>query len=305
MNYKDAIEALDFNSISGLTLEALGQRYRKMALKHHPDKNGNTAESNERFKRINEAYNYLKNVIAGGSEEAFQEDDEETGSDYVNVLNSFMKGIFKGDYLTKIVDHILTKGKELTLGFFDDLDKDSALDIYIFLSKYRTVLHLSTELLDRVRETVVQKFDSVQLFKLNPSISDLFNNNIYKLWVNGELFLVPLWHQESHFDGSGCEIIVMCDPELPSNITIDDDNNIIVDITIIIHDELLDMIFNNKTIKIPIGNKVFEIDPSRLYIKKEQIYRFCREGISKIKNSIYDVDDKADIVVKIHFSSRT
>ena len=29
MNYKDAIEALEFNSISGLTLEALVQRYRK------------------------------------------------------------------------------------------------------------------------------------------------------------------------------------------------------------------------------------------------------------------------------------
>ena len=34
-----------------------------MALQNHPDKNGNTPESNEKFRQINEAYNYLKREI--------------------------------------------------------------------------------------------------------------------------------------------------------------------------------------------------------------------------------------------------
>jgi DnaJ-class molecular chaperone len=41
-------------------LEYLKKHYRKQALKNHPDKNNNSLESNEKFKRINEAYDYLK-----------------------------------------------------------------------------------------------------------------------------------------------------------------------------------------------------------------------------------------------------
>ena len=65
MNYKDAFEILeiDLSSVgyNGMSLEYLKKQYRKLALKHHPDKNGNTFESNEHFKKINEAYTYLKN----------------------------------------------------------------------------------------------------------------------------------------------------------------------------------------------------------------------------------------------------
>ena len=48
-----------------------------------------------------------------------------------------------------------------------------------------------------------------------------------------------------------------------------------------------------------IGNKLFEIEKSTLFMKSEQIYRIKKQGISKIKDDIYDVTDKADIIVKI------
>ena len=44
-------------------IELIKKKYHKMALQNHPDKNGNTPESNEKFKQINEAYNYLKREI--------------------------------------------------------------------------------------------------------------------------------------------------------------------------------------------------------------------------------------------------
>jgi DnaJ-class molecular chaperone len=58
MNLKEAFKILELDS-SNLTLKKLKHKYHKMALKWHPDKNGNTEESTERFKRIKEAYDIV------------------------------------------------------------------------------------------------------------------------------------------------------------------------------------------------------------------------------------------------------
>lgn len=63
MDYKLALETLEIQTdidINKLNLNYLKKKYHKLALKNHPDKNGNTVESNEKFKLINESYNYLK-----------------------------------------------------------------------------------------------------------------------------------------------------------------------------------------------------------------------------------------------------
>ena len=64
MNYKEAFDLLEIDltevKYCDISPEYLKKQYRKLALKNHPDKNGNTTESNEKFQKINEAYNYLK-----------------------------------------------------------------------------------------------------------------------------------------------------------------------------------------------------------------------------------------------------
>jgi hypothetical protein len=194
----------------------------------------------------------------------------------------------------------MVTGKKLSIKLFDDLDKDTTLNIYTFLSNNRSILHLNQEILDNIRELVVKKYDNVEVYKLNPSIIDLLNNNLYKLYVNDELFLVPLWHNESYFDGSGCEIMVICEPELPNGITIDDDNNICIETELSIYHQLPDDIMSDGFIGIEIGGKEFNIPLSNLYMKKEQYYRIKNEGLVKIKKDIYDVSEKTDIIVKIN-----
>ena len=213
MNHNDAFDILEIDlnlvNYNDISLEYLKNKYRKLALKYHPDKNNNSQESNEKFQQINEAYEFLKREIKHLNTN-FAFDDEELDQDtesslYVDILKGFMKSVFERKYdetLSKIVNDIIIAGKKISIKIFDDLDKETSSVIYNFLSNNRSVLHLSQEILDIVREIVLKKYDNVQVYKLNPSIDDLLNNNLYKLYINNSLFLVPLWHSESYFDKS-------------------------------------------------------------------------------------------------------
>jgi hypothetical protein len=309
MNYNEAFELLDIDlnivNYNDISLEYLKKKFHKMALKNHPDKNGNTTESTDKFQKINEAFCFLKREIKHFKPEDFDTDTEHNidynSSLYLDILKGFMKTFFEGKYneiLIKFISDILNAGRKISIKLFDDFDKDTTLSIYTFLSNNRSTLHLSEDMLDNIRDIVIKKYNNVEIYKLNPSINDLLNNNLYKLNKNNEVFLVPLWYSESYFDSSGCEIIVICEPELPDNITLDEDNNIYIDICIEQH-ELLEKILLDGSIKFNIGEKIFDIVLSKLYMKKEQIYKIKNMGISKITNNIYDISEKNDIIVKV------
>ena len=311
MNYKTAFETLeiDLNIITyaDITPDFLNKQYRRLALKNHPDKNGNSIESTEKFKQINEAFNYLKNEIINlnAEETTFAEFEDNSKSYsylYVDILNDFLKTVCEengSSAFSSIIMDVIKAGKQLSMRLFDKFDKETVVDVYYFLSKNRSVIHLSNEVLDNIREYIVKKYNSIEIYKLNPSINDLLNNNLYKLYVNNLLFLVPLWHGESHFDVSDNQIIVICEPELPTGITIDDDNNICVDTTIDKYFDLHQTIKNDGAIKIKVGDLVFKIEVSNLLMKKVQYHKIKNAGLTKIKKNIYDVSEKADIIVKI------
>ena len=49
-----------------LTHEILRARYKLLVKRHHPDTNNGDKGAEERFKRINQAYNTLKSSLASG-----------------------------------------------------------------------------------------------------------------------------------------------------------------------------------------------------------------------------------------------
>jgi len=303
MNYKDAIEILEIDlsetCYNEITLDFLKIRYRKLALKNHPDKNGNTLEATIKFQQINEAYHYLNREIKNDD---LNTEESDTSSLYLDILKKFMDSVFKGnniDFLSKIVNEIILAGKKISINLFDNLDRETALNIYSFLSTNHSILHINQEILEIIRNLVVKKYSNVEIYKLNPSINDLLNNNFYKLYLNNELFLVPLWHNESYFDCSDSEIIVICNPELPENIKIDDKNNICFKKEINIINELPELLESNEPIQINIGDKEISIPISNLYLQKEQFYIVKNQGLSKIKKEIYDVSEKTDIIINI------
>jgi hypothetical protein len=310
MDYKKALEILEINtniiSYNNLSIKFIKKQYHKLALKNHPDKNGNTKESADKFKQIKEAYDYLKRELMILNNEKYEdkEEDNVSSSIYVDILKLFMQNIMDYKYseiISKIVNEIVCGVKKSGIKLIEELDKESSLNIYIFLSKYCYILHLNEELLDDIRKVVLQKYDNVNLYKLNPGLNDLLNNNLYKLYVDEKLYLVPLWYNEIYFDGSGCEIIVLCEPELPIDVKIDDNNNIFIEKQIKVGNNLLEMIKNNENIEINLGEKKFFISMNELFMKNEQFYVIKNQGLSKIKKDIYDITEKADIIVNINF----
>jgi len=290
MNCKTALDILELDSVN-ITPESLKKKYHKLALQYHPDKNGNTPESNEKFRQIHEAYELLKREIDD------KEEEETKLPVYADLIRMFMG---EGNYsavFTKIITTILSnyKTKQFISGMFKDLDKDTALSVYSFLMKYNFLFHLSQEILDELREVVTRKCDNTIVYTLNPSVGDLLEHNVYKLYHENELFLVPLWHSELYFEYGSKEIIVLCEPQLGVGVSIDEDNNLYVESKI----KITELVFDNTHIPVTIGNKTFEIPREELYMKREQLYRFKGQGVSKIKDNIYDVTERADIVVKI------
>lgn len=316
MDYAIAFEILEIQTdidINKLNLNYLKKKYHRLALLNHPDKNGNTKESNEKFKKINEAYNYLKREIKyeNDNTDLYEEDIHAFQSYDVNILlklfiNSFLDGKYS-DIIKNLIADIINGCKKISIKLFEDIDKDKLLNIYTFLSKYKSTLGLKEEILEDIKKIVIQKYDNVLLYKLNPSISDLLNDNIYKLYIKNKLYLVPLWLNESYFENNENEIIVICEPELPENIKIDEYNNIYIDLKIDV-EEIIKNILYKEDFSLDIADKRIIIPISHLYMKKEQIYKIKNEGllkqdfmdINKIVNKNKNIRlDRTDIIINI------
>jgi curved DNA-binding protein CbpA len=304
MNYLLAFETLEIDiNKKDITIEYIKKKYHKQALKYHPDKNGNTEESNEKFKQINESFFYLKREIEELQEVKEDSTNNHYSSLYVDILRVFLSGIIDGKYneiFTKIVNEFVLNYSTISIKLFDDLDKETAMSIYSFLSKYKFLFHLNQEIIDSIREKIIKKYENTIVYVLNPKIDDLLSNNVYKLYVDNSLFLVPLWHNEMYFDNLGNEIIVLCEPKLDDNMMIDEDNNLHVTINI----EWSDFFLSTKqNIEVKIGSKMFYVPVKELFIRQEQYYRIKGNGLSHInEHDIYDVDDKGDIIIKIIIS---
>jgi hypothetical protein len=301
MNYLLAFEILeiDISKKDVINIEYIKKKYHKQALKFHPDKNGNTPESNDKFKQINEAYDYLKREI----EEIYEfEEEDPKPSLYADILKVFLSGLIDGKYsevFTKIVNEFILNYSSISLKLFDDLDKETAMSIYTFLSKHKNLFYLKQEIIDSIREIIIKKHENTIVYILNPSIDDLLNNNVYKLVLDENLYLVPLWHTELFFENEDeNEIIVLCEPKLDENLTIDEDNNLHVTIKVKWSSAFLS---TRQNIEVNIGSKIFNIPVKELFIRSEQYYKIRGEGLTKInENDIYDVDKKADIIFKIY-----
>lgn len=338
MGLTEALYELDIKLEKGeyekLNKDYIKKKYYKLALKWHPDKN-KEEEATKKFQKIGKAYSYLINEMdkieekdqEKGLDGIFKESME--NNVYVNILIKFVSTLLTGNYNYKML--VIDVIKELVINktsvtsesleyILKDMNKQIAVDLYRFINKYKNILYIQEELIEIVYEIIRKKYAKDEIYILKPTLKDIIHHNIYKLYIKNNYYLVPLWHNELYFDltskdgeegkdgkeGVGeekqekdnAELIVFCQPILPKDIWIDDENNIVVEKKIDRKEwwELLE----KEMWSIEIGEKPFLIRMSDLYMKKQQTYIFKGQGIANINDKyIYDTLHKSDIIVNI------
>ena len=292
MNYENACAILGIDANDELNEADIKRHYRAKALQYHPDKN-HSSDASAKFQEIHESYDYLLKYYNCPNRET------KNSGLYSELLFSFLKNILHGETKNTlyhiILERIINKCEEKAIETMSLVDKNTLLFIYDIVKKYGEVLHISDKLLDIIEKIISDKIKNDECIILNPTINDLFENNLYKLTINGISYIVPLWHHELVYDNSGNDIYVKCNPIVADNIEIDNKNNIHVNVEYHIYE-----IWEEENVVVNIGNKKFILQINLLKLTTNQTVLFAKQGISKINNNdIYDVTKLSDVYVNI------
>jgi hypothetical protein len=258
---QSSLSTLGFaDGVAPSSIKELNKRYHLLALKHHPDKAGvvhdekASAAATERFKEINDAHKRVKDYFYSSDTDI---KDAETG--YDSILQLFIQTILvkmtatgtatgtapDASAIQSLIHMIITKGIQSGITLFRTMEKHSCITIYELLSKNQDLFGISQEMMDELFRIVEEKTQEDIVVRLNPSLLDMLLDRVYILRENGHTYYIPLWHSELHFKKAGAaaaneslkdehehEVVVLCDPELPENVNIDDNNNIFISIEV-------------------------------------------------------------------------
>ena len=274
-----SLQTLGFaNGSAPSSIKELNKRYHLLALKHHPDKAGagigssiEAGAATERFKEINDAHKRVKEYFYSADGCEFH---PETG--YDSILQLFIQTILvkmtaptagtvpDASAIQSLIHLIITKGIQSGIVMFRNMEKHSCITIYEILSRNQDLFGISQEIMDELTHIVGEKTGDDLVVRLNPSLLDMLLDRVYILQENGHSYYIPLWHSELHFknavagatvgavdDALEREVIVLCDPELPENVDIDDDNNIFISLTVDIRE-----LFSTQVIPVYINDEI-------------------------------------------------
>jgi len=283
---REACKTLEIDH-ANVSIAIVRKQYKLMALKYHPDKN-KSPDAKERYQEIKEAHDFLLKSLDTIS-------NEEEQTTWSSTVSSFFETLYNNEHLQKRVFHpLLMKIIETCeTKVFEKMDANRATKIYDILLKYKESLHLSDEFLQRVSETI-RGAPIRNAFILNPNLDDMLSHSVYKLKIEEETYYVPLWHSELIYNKS---CVVQCEPELPDNVELDEDNNIHVFLSYNLFDLWR---HGEKNVEYFLAKKSCVFPLECLHVKKEQVIVRIGEGIP-IANSfeIFSVERLSDVYLHI------
>ena len=318
MNVKDARTILGVSR--DCSLVELKKRYHILALRMHPDKNGNTVEATAAFQELIAAYQLLLLDFDASGGETSKVNTDENNETYTNIFMNFVKSLFLSkhksendkvplmnpilmDLLHRIVNDYASVSVSLLL---DSLDPSMLFQLYEMLEQYNAAVQMDIGIFDEITRTIREKMKKNNFIILKPSLKDVIQNNISVVQFEGQTFYVPLWHSELHYrieseHDASKQLIVKCMPDLPEHMSTDANNELLIDV----RDDVKELLSRGSgVLRIPLyDSECVELQVRELHVISRQtvVLRNNKCGISLIcSNDIYDVRTKAPICVHVH-----
>jgi len=298
MNRARAYDILGLNPKETHSIDTIKKHYRIRILKYHPDKNTDP-DAASMFRETRSAYEYLSTTWSDPDE------DSHKHTSYEEILKSFISSLFKEEggessILSKIGEMLMKRlirvcNTNIT-EYLKKIDAKILKKVYDLLHKYQDVFHISDTFLESIKDILREPI--AECILLNPSLEDLFAENVYKLKHESSTFLVPLWHQDLVYDHQGQDLHVKCFPVLPDNMELDEWNNLYVYLEF----HLLE-IFGKTSVDVHIGGRIYKFNPKHLRLTEDAQEIECEhDGIAYInQKNMFDVSQKQAIyfVVRI------
>lgn len=292
MDYDKACEILEISQKH--TSDQVKKAYFRMALRFHPDKYKD--DNGEKFKEVKSAYEFLSS--RDKNYEKINIDDDINYKELIKMCVKYFSPDTNWDniFIDTSFQGIMKDCQKISLKIFEKLNKERARQVYEFIYKFNSVMGVDIELLNNFKKILQNKMVYDNIIILNPSLKDLFNDNIFKLEIDEKEFYVPLWHHELHYGLKGKDLVVRCEPEIPDNIWINESNNIYLTMQISIKD-----LFEKGFHEFEVGEKMFKLESESLKITKEkQIVLLKEKGILRINEKhTFDTSLRGDIYVEV------
>lgn len=320
MDFQSAINILELSD--SFTLLELKKNYYKLCLKWHPDKNKTNPCATLKFQELSQAYNILKEYLEMNSkkQERFNhfhnsntnkhfdvdidsDDLNENDFEFSNILNKFIDTLLCKNTNKKSIRHIIEKltnnCNKISIKLFENMDKETSLELYSYLKQYNEIMHISEQSLNEIYSIINNKFKNDEIVNLHPTIDNLLNDEIYKLEFDNTIYYIPLWHHQLSYDLSlNNQLIIYINPILDNHINIDNNNNIHIHLN-----SRINGLLNHGKLIFNIGEKVFEICSNKLKIIQNQDYIIKNKGILNINvNDIYNNSNRSDVIVHLTLS---
>lgn len=162
--------------------------------------------------------------------------------DYFSIFVSFAKMIsptiierWGPEYIQSTLKNLFTSYRAATIipELFRELSKERAIELYDFMLQYREYINVDDQTIIEVRDIIREKMSDDHLVILNPSLEQMWGDELYRHEFMGNEYLIPLWWPEVTFQKedhtrphSGGDLRVKMIPDLPPSVFIDRGNNI-------------------------------------------------------------------------------